>query len=312
MSSQIDFGLTGSYNIIKPLQYVAQTDINAIPTASPSFTAAAINGEVRLSANHQTVDVRRLGDRHVYKQIAVGHDYGFGISLNPYNLPLLKYGSEEPNITTPTGTSAEYLGFIFSYYQAVGGALAEHYVKLIGAKCNTLELSVTPTGLVDATMEWMCRDFALPTTSHGLTTPTFVSNSGITSPPLSHVDNGATPLVYDGTSYACTSFRINWNNNLQPLRCNGSDKIDSLDVGNREITGSFAIPVGKNLALETDIRDAEQTAVTAKYTFKAGTMVVTMNELELLSYSPTKTATASNTFAWEWPFKCRTATLDTT
>jgi len=305
LSSQIAFGLTGSYNVVKPLQYVAQTDINAIPTASPSFTAAAINGEIRLSANHQTVDVRRLGDRHVYKQIAVGHDYAFGISLNPYNLPLLKYGSEEPNLTTPTGTSAEYLGFIFSYYQAVGGALSEHYVKLVGAKCNTLELSVTPTGLVDATMEWMCRDFVLPTTSHGLTTPTFVANSGITSSPLSHVDNGTTPLVYDGTSYACTSFRINWNNNLQALRCNGSDKIDALEVGNREITGSF-------LALETDIRDAEQTPVTAKYTFKAATMVVTMNELELLSYNPTLTATASNILAYEYPFKCRTATLDTT
>lgn len=312
MSSQITWSPTGAWNVVKPLQYVAQTDINAIPTASPSFTAAAINGELRPKVDHMTVDVRRLGDRHIYKQIAVGHDYGFGFSLNPYNLPLLKYGSEAPNETTPTGTSAEYLGFVVSYYQAVGGSLSEHYLLMHGAKCNTLEMSVTPTGLVEANMEWLCRKIDTPNTSHGLTTPTFLTNASITSPPLSHVDNGATPLVIDGTSYPCSNFRINWNNNLIPDRYNGSDLVDSLTVGNREITGSMTIPVGKNLTLETNIRTAEQTAITCKYTFKAATMVVTMSELETLSYSPVLSATANQTLAWEWSWKCKTATLDTT
>jgi len=309
MSSQITFALGGPFNVVKPLQYIAQADINAIPTASPSFTAAAINSEIRPKIDHMTVDVRRLGEYGIYKQIAVGHDYGFGFSLNPYNLPLLKYGSEEPNIGTPAGTSAEYLGFILSYYQAAGAALSEHYLKIIGAKCNTLELSVTPTGLVEANMEWICREIALPTTTHGLTTPTFITNSGITSSPLAHVDNGASPLTLDGTAYPCTSFRINYNNNLIVTRCNGSDLVDSIDVGNREITGSFTIPVGKNLTLETNIRTAEQTPITASYVFKTGTMVATMAELETLSYSPVMGANSNNINAWEYSFKCKTAAL---
>lgn len=311
MSSQITWSLTGAWNVVNPLQYVAQTDINAIPTASPVFTAAAINGELRPKVDHVTVDVRRLGDRHIYKQIAVGHDYGFGFALNPYSLPILKYGSEEPNETTPAGTSAEYLGFITAYKQAVGSTLSTHYLMMVGAKCNTLEMSVSPNGLVEANMEWLCRDIVLPTTTHGLTTPTFLTNADITTAPLSHVDNGTTPLVYDGTSYPCGQFRINWNNNLIPDRYNGSDKVDALTVGNREITGTFAIPVGKNLTLETNVRTAEQTPVTAKYTFKTGVMVVTMTELELLSYTPTLTATANNTLMWEWPFKCQKASLGT-
>lgn len=310
--SQIAFPLTGPWNVVKPLQYVAQTSIDAIPTASPSFTAAAINGDLRLTVDHRTVDVRQLGDRHIYSQIAVGHDFGFGFSLNPYNLPLLKYGSEEPNETTPTGTSAEYLGFVFSQYQALGGStLSEYYYLMHGAKCNTLEMSVNSSGLVEANMEWMCRSIDLPTTSHGLTTPTFISLAGISSAPLSHVDNGSTPLTIDGDDFACSSFRINWNNNLIADRFNGSDKVDALTVGNREVTGSAVIPVGTNLNLETDIRTAEQTAVTGSYTFKSGVMVVTMTELETLSYGPAFSASGNDTSKWEWNFKCKKATLAT-
>ena len=311
MSSQITWSLTGAWNTTRPFQYVAQTDINAIPTASPAFIAADIITEVNPSIDHNSFDVESIGSRTIRDMITVAQDFGFSLNHFPYSLPLLKYISEPPNETTPAGTSAEYLGFLLSYKQAVGGTNTEHFVKFQGAKGNSLEISVDPEGLVSATSEWICREITLPNVASGLTTPVFVEHAATTSPPLSHTDNGPTPLRLAAVDFPCGAFTINWNNNLKPDRYNGSTLIDALTVTNRRIEGSFMIPVGKNLQLETKIRELQQTQFAASYVFKTGVMVANITNMELINYSPVVNGSNNETFAWEWSWKAEDASLGT-
>ena len=289
-----------------------QTDINAIPTASPVFVAADIINEVNPSVDHQLFNVESIGSRTLRDMITTGQDFGFSLTHYPYNLPLLKYISEPPNETTPAGTSAEYLGFLLSYKQAVGSTNTEHFVKFQGAKGNSLEISVSPDGLVEASSEWICREITLPNTTSGLTTPTFIEFASLTSSPLSHTDNGPAPLTLNAVAFPCSAFSINWNNNLIPDRYNGSTLIDALTVGNRSISGSFTIPVGKNLQLETKIRELQQAPFNGSYVFKTGVMVATITGIELGNYSPVINASNNETLAWAWSWTAKDASLGTT
>lgn len=310
MSSQIAYSLHGAWNTTRPLQYIAETTFGTTPSASPTFVAAGIVNDFTPTIDDQKVDIRWIGSRYIRNQTGVGHNYGFGFSCYPFNLPMLKYGSEDP---AGAGTLDESLSFLHSYKQAVGTTLTEHFVLFKGSKMNSLTLSVNGQGVVTANTSWLCKEITIPdaTANAGLTTPDFIEHSDVTTAPLSHIDAGSTPLTVDGTPYAVKSFDITWNNNLVADRFVGSNLIDALTPGNRDVTGSFVIPVGKNLTLETVIRTAEQAPVSASFRFKTGVMFANITELETLSYSPSINADANDTSAWTWNWKAKSAVLAT-
>ena len=124
------------------------------------------------------MDVRQIGSHLLYGIQTGGHSYGFGLNVFPFDLPLLKYGTEPPNYTTPAGTSAVSLAFAIKYKRATGTAgMTTHNMKLLGSKCNTTELSVSSQGLVTATQEWISREITTPASGDisGATWPTFGS-----------------------------------------------------------------------------------------------------------------------------------------
>jgi hypothetical protein len=232
--------------------------------------------------------------------------------VHPFDLPFLKYGTSPPDYTTPAGTSAVPLSFAFKYKQALGTAgMTTHHIKFLGFKCNTTEISVSSQGLVEATMDWIGREIAIPVAGDisGATWPTFAS---ITTPALSNVDGGSKPLTINGVQYAVKDFKISWNNNLIVDTFSGSGLADAITVGAIEITGTFSTPIGQSLVLETAMHDFPQTGVAASYNVKSGTMVINMLNFKLISDAPEgfsagPTATAQHPFS----FKCSSALLAT-
>ena len=313
--SQLAFPHTHSALIEKPIQYVAETTYGTTPTASPSFTAVAIVGEIIPKVDDIEIDVRQIGSHLKYASapmVSAAHKYGFTLNIKPFAITFLKYGSEPPNYTTPAGTSAESLSFLLQYKQALGtAALVTHFVLFTGAKCNTLNISVSAEGLVEVSMEWICREIKTPATSHGLTTPTIVDFSGITTAPLSNVDGGVKPITINAITYAVNNMVINWNNNLIPDPYNGTGLIEALNVGGIVIEGSFVTPVGQDLLLETALNAFPQTGVAATYKFKAAVMFAQVVGLKLTSNdSPWRmgpTETKKNSFQWG----CASASLTT-
>ena len=309
--SQIAFPLTHAANVEVPFSYIEEATFGTLP-ASPTLVATKITTGLTPRMDDMEMDVRQLGSHLLYGQSTGGHTYGFGLTFNPFDLPFLKYGTEPPNYTTPTGTSAVSLAFVLKYKQATGTAgMTSHTMQFLGSKCNTTELSVSSQGLVTATQDWICRDITVPSASaiSGATYPTFGS---ITSPALSNVDGGNKPLTLNGVQYAVKDFRISWNNNLIRDTFSGSGLVDQLTVGAIEITGSFNTPVGQSLILEGFMHDFPQNEINASYTVKSGTMVINMTGFKLLSDAPEgfqggPTATNQHTFN----FRCKSAGLAT-
>jgi hypothetical protein len=307
----LGFSLTHSGTIEAPFSYIEESVLGVMPS-SPTLTATKITQDLKPRVDNMEMDVRQIGSHLLYGMQSGGHSYGFGTMVHPFDLPFLKYGTEPPNYTTPSGTSAVPLSFAFKYKQALGtAAMTTHHIKFLGFKCNTTEISVSSQGLVEATMDWIGREIAVPVAGDisGATWPTFAS---ITSPALSNVDGGSKPLTIDGVDYAVKDFKISWNNNLIVDQFSGSGLADAITVGAIEITGTFSTPVGQSLVLEGKIHDFPQTGVVAKYVVKSGTMVINMTNFKLMSdavegFSAGPTATAQHPFS----FKCSTAALAT-
>lgn len=314
--SQIAFTHTHAALIENPLCYTAETTTyGTTPTASPVFTAVAIVGEIIPKIDDIEIDVRQIGSHLKYSgggMQTAAHKYGFTINLNPFAIAFLKYCSEPPNYTTPSGTSAESLSFLLQYKRSVGtAALVTHYVMITGAKCNTLTITVSAEGLVEASMEWICREIKTPNTSNGLTTPTIPTFGSISTPAISNVDGGAKPLTINAITYAVNNMQIQWNNNLIPDPYNGTGLIEALNVGAIQCTGSFVTPEGQDLLLETAINAFPQTGVAATYKMKTAVMFAQIAGLKLLGDdSPWRkgpTETKKHTFNWD----CTSAGLTT-
>jgi hypothetical protein len=292
--------------------YTAETTFRTKKTSSPTYTSVGIVSELRPRINDTEIDVRNLGSHLIYGRQTAFHSYGMTINCYPFDLPFLKYGSEIPNYTTPSGTQAETLQFVYRYKQAEGTAeTLDHYLFFLGCKMNTLELSVSSQGLVEAVTDWNVGEITVPSTSSGLTTPTLPLLSATTTPPISNIDGGNTPFTINSVSYPIKEFRIQWNNNIIMDDFNGSGLVDQMTTGAIEITGSFRTPVGKNLALETFMHDFPQTGVNASYTFKSGVMVVNMTEFKLIADDNPHVSGPSDTDKHSFSFVAKTAALST-
>lgn len=307
--SQIAFPLTSSAQAEKPFSYIEEATFGTIPS-SPTLTAVSVIGDLRPRIDNMEMDVRTIGSHLLYGMQSGGHSYGFSCQVHPFNITFLKYGTEVPNYTTPTGTQATSLSFAMKYKRATGtAAMTTYNQKFLGAKCNTTEISISSQGLVEANMDWICREITVPASGDisGATWPSFP-----TTAVLSNVDGGNKPLTIDGTQYAVKDFRIQWNNNLIADQFSGSGLIDALSTGAIEITGSFNTPIGQSTTLETAIHDFPQTGVAASYNVKTGTMVINITGFKLMSDAPEGfSAGPQSTMQNSYNFKCTSASLST-
>ena len=307
--SQIAFPLTHSGTAEAPFSYIEEATFRTMPS-NPTLTAVKVVDQITPRIDNMEMDVRTIGSHYLYGMQSGGHTYGLGLTVHPFDLPFLKYGTNPPNYSTPTGTSASSVAFAYKYKQALGtAAMTTHHMKFLGCKPNTTEISISSQGLVEATMDWTVGHITTPVAGDisGATRP-----SQPTNPVLSNVDGGNKPLTIDGTAYAVKDFRISWNNNLIADTFSGSGKVDALTVGAVEVSGSFNTPVGQSLELITKINTFPQTGVTASYLVKTGVMHINMTNFKLMTDTPEgwsagPTQTAQDAFT----FKCSTATLDT-
>jgi Phage tail tube protein len=311
--SQIAFPLTHAGVGLNPLCYIQEVTFGTKITASPSYTAVPITGDLTPTIDGVSIDVRQMGNHDVYGIQNAGINYGFTAAINPLNTTFIKIGTELPNYTTPAGTSAASYQFLIGYKQATGTVgMGDYYLFLLGCKPDTTTITVSAQSLVEASMTWGVRQIPKPILAPGgLTTPTIPTFASITGPVFQDSDGGVKPLLYNAISYAVNNFTITWNNHLIRDGFNGSGLVDALTVGGREITGSFTTPVGQDLLMETAMESLTQAGVTMKYTVKAGVFVITMNNVLLQTDSNPFEGSPTNTMKHTYTFKCASASIGT-
>ena len=305
--SQISQTFSHSGTAQAPFSFIEETTFGVMPT-SPSLTAVKVIDQVTPTIDNMEMDVRTIGSHYLYGMQSGGHTYGLGMTVHPFDLPFLKYGTNAPNYTSPSGTSARSVAFATKLMMSTGTVgQTLHNIQWLGCRPNTTEISISSQGLVEATMEWIPRFMSKPTAGDisGSTWPSFP-----TSPVLSNVDGGNKPLTIDGVDYPIEDFRISWNNNLIQKTYSGSGLLDGSAIGAVEITGSFNTPFGSAAALETAINDFPQTGVDADYNVKTGTMIIDMANFKLMTDNIAGiSAGPQDVMTHEFTFKCSTADL---
>jgi len=310
MTNQIPFSLTTSSQQLNPWAYIEELPANTLGTkitATPSYTAVAVAGDVTRKIDGVELPVRQAGAYTLYSLQSAGHDYDITMNLNPQTIGILKYGTDPQ-------TNPQALQFIRVFKQSEGTmALNTEYEFYLGFKCNTVNLDVSARGLVTASMNWMGREITAPSQTSGLTTPTIPSFGSISGNVLSNVDNGNTPFTYNSIAYPIKEFHIQWNNNVFMDPFCGSDQgmADAATYGPIEITGSIVLPVGVSLVWENLTHDYPQTGQVAKMIIKQGTMVVNMTGFKALSRDSPILAQPTSALMNTIPFQCSTAVLGT-
>ncbi len=282
--------VTTKKDIVKPLQYTQEsasiitgpTTYGVTPTSSPTFVAAGLNTEITINPDIVHQDVDALGSEDIVDAVKTGELYTFTTRFNPTDTVLLNYGLVAG---AGTGTIDASLSFIFS--EKLDNT--EYYTILKGCLPTSTTLALE-RGTWSADMTWICKEITTPATSHGLTSPTFVSIP--TASPLTHTDAGADPFTWNSVATPERRFSTTITRDMAVMSVNGNNTITYAKPSSRRIEFNVDVFV-KNTTLITDFK--AKTARAATYKF---------------SSSPSKTLTYSNCVLTGWSSARSAATTD--
>jgi len=308
----LTFPLVTSATALNPVSYTEETTFGVLKTASPTFSAIAVAQDVTFKKDNIPIDVGQAGSHYLYSTSTGGHNYTLSIPFHPFDLTYSKYFSQTPNYTTPTGTAASSLQFLYKSKRAQGTAqLWDAYTVFLGFRPASMTYSVSAQGLVEATSELMGREI-YTTMTNPYTTPTIPTFASVTGAVFQDADSGALPLTIDGTDYTGDNFSITWNlGTFAKSYLGGGGYAEAVLVGGIRISGSFTTPIGGGQGIETLADAATQAGVTGKYTIKSGACVINMTKMVFSAQDntilSTPTAPAENAFT----FSASLATIDT-
>ena len=308
------FPLVTSATASNPFSYTEETTYGVLKTASPTFLAVAVAQDVTYKKDNVPLDVGQAGSHYLYSTSVGGHNYTLDIPFHPYDLSYSKYFSQTPNYTTPTGTAASSLQFLYKAKRAQGTAqLYDAYTIFLGFRPASMTYSVSAQGLVDATSSLIGREvYTSVATNGGYTTPTIPTFASVTGAVFQDADSAALPLTVDGVQYTMDNFSITWNlGTFAKAYLGGGGYAETVLVGGIRISGSFTTPIGGGQGLETLADAATQPGVTAKYTIKSGACVINMTKMVITAQDNTILSTPTAPAENQFTFNCSLATIDT-
>lgn len=271
-------------DIVKPLQYVEEGTTAALygvtPTASPAFTAAGINVEINLDPKINSEIIRALGSEDYSDRVVTGEEYAFTLKSNMLNSTLAKYGTQAAGAAGTVGAS---LSFLFS--KNIDGT--ENYTIMNGCRPISTTLSVN-RGLWQLEQTWHCKEIKDETTTHGLTTPTFITAIPSGSP-YKHQDQ-ASPLTWNTVNYPEKSFSTTVTRDLGLLEVNGQVLVQNSRAALRNISWSAEV-AKKDTALLTDFYNHAKRAMS----YKIGTAeTISYVDSVITSYSEGHSGTSAD------------------
>ncbi len=251
-------------------------------------------------------EFRRLGSEDIYKSVKLAENYRFTVTYAIENIEFIRYG------INPQGSSNSIdksLALGFSYM--LNGI--EHFVRIKGARMNSIELKANPDSLIEVTSEFICKEISTPNTTD------YVTGTATHAPDLSnnpwHFADATDPVrLIMGTSTTilpCTSITVKINRNLDPVRTLGSQQITFLPATNRDITGSITL-LYLTTSREVDLKSGN--AYTLRWILKEGSGGAILNLTDVVFTSLDKrefSATDNKAILETLGFRAKGATIST-
>jgi hypothetical protein len=298
----MSFPVTTSLKVQKPLQYVVETTRGVTP-ASPTFINAGPIQEFTPNIETNSVNYRMLGSEDLYKVLKTGERFSFDITFNPIDKNLLSKGV---NLTTDaTHNREQSLTFLMSQlmYPGTGSSLSEHYIIAKGCSCDSTSIDISLEA-VNISQTWIANDIPIPTTTHGLTTPTFAS--AITAAPWTGITAGSNSLTFGGDDYILRGFSCTVSHNTDQFQPIGEANVFATIPTIRDISGSFDV-----LHSGTDLQADTEAVVPRAATVKLSTDTkITFTDMYLTSYNETISATATEAKTVSYNFVAKSAVVE--
>ncbi|MGI0028491.1 MAG: phage tail tube protein [Nitrososphaera sp.] len=288
---------TGHWTQLKKLQYIEETTFGTTPTASPVFSSA---GEIESVNENTEIAMKRyrsLGSEDLYQFLKNGQLHSFEVKYQPITSALIKYGTQVQG--GGAGTIDKSLSLVYS--EDINDI--ENYLFYRGSRCDQVDVEVTNEAVM-VTQNFICKEITTPSTSHGLTTPTFApANTGT---PWTGPDSGSNPFTHNALNYDVDKFKFTVNRALDAIRPNGESLIKFRVPTIRTITGEFDV-VRKDAALITDCKNL--TARAASYVLKSATSTATFTDMVLIAFATSRPATATEALRDSFKFEAKSISV---
>lgn len=258
-------------------QWVAESTEGTIPTSSPSFTSLGVVKSCSIKVNGNFVDIAQVGSEDLITIIQGQQEYETSFTLTLLNITgLLDRAIDSANYGTPSGTISQSISIIFSIY--LNGT--ENYIICKGSRVKDFSLNMEVGKETEVTVSFVHTTITTPSSSHGLTTPTFASTpSGSV---WGWTDGGTAPISWNSSGIDCKKFTINVNRNTKSDYTLGNLDPHSSQPHGRRITGDFTV-LWTATTLEADFKSG--TARTLVATIKTSTGVITVTGAKIVEYS---------------------------
>lgn len=280
----MSFPVTTSLRVLKQPQWVVETVRGTTPS-SPTFTHAGPIQEFAPTTETNSVNYRMLGSPDLYKVLKTGERFSFDLMYNPADKVLLSKGI---NLDTadPTHNRDQSLTFLMSQQMNNAGTLSEYYIIAKGCSCDQTSIDISLEA-VEVSQTWIANDIAIPSTTHGLTTPTFAG--AFTATPWTGITAGSQALTHNGNDYVLRAFSVTINHNTDQIQPLGESNVFATIPTIRDISGSFDV-LHEDNALSSDAESVIARAATVKLSTDTK---LTFTDFYLTSYNETISATAT-------------------
>ena len=262
--------------LVRPPQYVEETTEGTTPTASPTFVICGVPKSLSFKINGNFFDISQLGDEDLVTQLQGQQEYESTLVFTLVNSTFLKYGVNDANYATPTGTVSKTTSILFSYY--MNGT--ENYVILKGSRVKDCSINMEIGKEIEVTFNMVHTSISTPNTSHSLTTPTLVSTTS--GSVWDWISGGANPVSWNSAAQDCRKITVNINRNTKSDHTLGNLDPHSSQPHGRRITGSFDV-LHTATTLEADFKAG--TARTLAIVLKSATSTLTISNSKLRNYS---------------------------
>ena len=268
---------TSSVLFAKHPQWVAEATEGTTPTASPTFTSLGAVKSAAIKIGGNFVDVAQLGAEDLVTIVQGQQDYETSFTLSAVNATsIIARLIGVYNYGTPTGTVNESISILFSIY--LNGT--ENYIICKGSRIKEGSISMDIGKETEITVSFTHTTITTPSSSHGLTTPSFASlPSGAVWDWLA---GGTTPLSWNSVGQLCKKVTINISRNSKPDHTLGNSDPHSSQPHGRRISGDFT-NLWTNTTIETDYKAG--TARTLAIVIKTGTSTITCTGTKIVDYS---------------------------
>ena len=285
--------LTTKRDVVKPLQYIGETDVVTTPAnygvtpTSATFVIVGNNTEINPQPNIPHSDAVVLGSEDVIDAVKNGSLYSFSIRFNPFSNALILFGWNA--VGGGTGSPDESLSFTYSF--TLDGT--ENFQHIRGALPTSTTLTLDK-GVWEAEIQYIAKDITIPNSTDGNPgTPVYLS-SETTSQMLGQSDVGTTPFTWNIVNFGERRFTTTVTRDLAVMDVNGELDIVYAKAAARSITFSADV-FTKNTSFLTDFEAKTKRA--ASYVFSTSP-AVTLTYTNCVVTGWTQTPQAGATDGW--------------